>query len=55
MDVKEETPEWVKQVLENKKALEMDRYINYDCPICGSPNDEYTTCGCYADVHYGKD
>lgn len=23
------------------------------CPICGAPIDEYTSCGCFEDLHYG--
>ena len=26
-----------------------------DCPICGAPLDEYTSCGCYEELHYGRD
>ena len=25
------------------------------CPICGAPFDEYWSCGCYEEIHYGKD
>ncbi len=26
------------------------------CPICGTDlSDDYTDCGCYADIHYGHD
>ena len=23
------------------------------CPVCGAPYDEYVSCGCYEDIHYG--
>lgn len=23
------------------------------CPICGVELDEYTDCGCFAELHYG--
>jgi hypothetical protein len=25
----------------------------YTCPVCGLPCDEYSSCGCYEDLHYG--
>ena len=25
------------------------------CPICGAPIDEYTDCGCYAEIMWGGD
>lgn len=25
-----------------------------ECPICGAPIDEYTSCGCFEDIHYGR-
>lgn len=28
--------------------------IEPTCPICGAPIDEYTSCGCYEDLHYGE-
>ena len=37
------------------EAPEEEDPREYTCPICLAPNDEYTTCGCYADIHYGKD
>lgn len=27
----------------------------YECPICGAICDDYVDCGCFADVHYGRD
>ena len=34
---------------------EQDRY-SYQCPVCGAENDDYGPgCGCYEDIHYGKD
>jgi len=46
-----ETPEQK----ELREAKEEDSYYNYDCPICGAPNDEYSSCGCEADVNLPKD
>lgn len=27
----------------------------YECPVCGAECDDYQSCGCYEEIHYGKD
>jgi hypothetical protein len=31
--------------------------VDYEalCPICGTLDDEYLSCGCFEDIHYGRD
>ena len=24
------------------------------CPVCGAPINEYESCGCYEELHYGR-
>ena len=33
-------------------CVEEDEH-SYECPICGVDNDEWSDCGCFADLHYG--
>ena len=40
---------------EELAAEDCDQHLFYVCPICGLDNDEYTSCGCYEDIHYGSD
>lgn len=30
--------------------------VHHDnCPLCGLPDDEYQSCGCFEEIHYGRD
>ena len=48
-------PQWVREVQEIIEAREMDRYLNYTCPICGTECNEYESCNCGTELHSGKD
>ena len=36
-------------------TTDVDNPREPECPICGAPIDEWTDCGCYAELHWGGD
>ncbi len=34
-------------------TTDVDNPREPECPICGTPIDEYTSCGCFEDLHWG--